>query len=243
MVAGYTLPDIVREAQGSLLLRGTRDADGARVIVKMLRGEHPTTAQIARLRHEHALLATLDLPEVVCPLALVPHGRSVALVLEDLGDVSLESKFRHERPTLLQFLDLSIRMAGAVGAVHRRAVIHKDIKPHHFLLERRPDQAHRLRDRHPAVQRDRGGDQRERAVRDPGLHVAGADRADEPQPRSAYRSVFAGGQLLSAAHRAASVRGERSARARARPHRPRGPVRRRGGAPTSPVSSRTSSAS
>jgi predicted ATPase/serine phosphatase RsbU (regulator of sigma subunit) len=133
-VSGYTLPDIVREAQGSLLLRGTRDADGVRVIVKLLRGEHPTSAQVARLRHEHALLVSLDLPEVVRPLALVPHGRSVALVLEDLGDISLESKFRHERPTLPQFLDVAIRMAGAVGAVHRRAVIHKDIKPHHFLL-------------------------------------------------------------------------------------------------------------
>jgi serine/threonine protein kinase len=80
------------------------------------------------------VLTSLDLPEVVRPLALVAHGRSVALVLEDLGDDSLESRFRHERPTLPQFLDLAIRMAGAVGAVHRRAVIHKDIKPHHFLL-------------------------------------------------------------------------------------------------------------
>jgi predicted ATPase/serine phosphatase RsbU (regulator of sigma subunit) len=133
-VAGYTLPDIVREAQGSLLLRGTRDEDGARVIVKLVRGEHPTAAQIARLRHEHALLASLDLPEVVRPLALTPHGRGVALILEDLGDVSLESKFRHERPTIRQFLEIAIRMAGALGAVHRRAVIHKDIKPHHFLL-------------------------------------------------------------------------------------------------------------
>jgi predicted ATPase/serine phosphatase RsbU (regulator of sigma subunit) len=133
-VAGYTLPDIVREAQGSLLLRGTRDADGARVIVKLVRGEHPTASQIARLRHEHAVLVSLDLPEVVRPLALVPHGRGVALVLEDLGDVSVESKFRHERPTPRQFLELAIRMAGALGAVHRRAVIHKDIKPHHFLV-------------------------------------------------------------------------------------------------------------
>src|SRR5262245_59822140 len=113
-------------------MRGTRDADGARVIAKLLRAEHPSAAQIARLRHEHAVLASLDLPEVVRTLGLVKHGRGLALVLEDLGDVSLESKYRQQRPSLDQFLDVAIRMAGAVAAVHRQAVIHKDIKPQHF---------------------------------------------------------------------------------------------------------------
>ncbi|HXU01126.1 MAG TPA: serine/threonine-protein kinase, partial [Polyangia bacterium] len=124
----------MREAQSASLLRGTRNADGARVIVKLLRAEHPSPAQIARIRHEHTVLASLDAPEVVRTLGLAKHGRGVALVLEDLGDVSLESKYRHERPSLEQFLVIAIQMAGAVAATHRRAVIHKDIKPHHFLV-------------------------------------------------------------------------------------------------------------
>jgi predicted ATPase/serine phosphatase RsbU (regulator of sigma subunit)/tRNA A-37 threonylcarbamoyl transferase component Bud32 len=128
------LTETVREAQSASLLRGTRNADGARVIVKLLRAEHPSPAQIARIRHEHTVLASLDAPEVVRTLGLAKHGRGVALVLEDLGDVSLESKYRHERPSLEQFLVIAIQMAGAVAATHRRAVIHKDIKPHHFLV-------------------------------------------------------------------------------------------------------------
>src|SRR4029079_82248 len=108
-LAGYVLTDMVRETQGARLLRGTRDADGARVIVKLLRAEHPTAAQVARLRHEHAILASLDMPEVVRTFGLVKHGRGVALVLEDLGDVSLDSLFRSERPALERFLDIAIR--------------------------------------------------------------------------------------------------------------------------------------
>jgi predicted ATPase/serine phosphatase RsbU (regulator of sigma subunit) len=132
-VSGYGLVQIVRETQSAVLLRGTRDADGAPVIIKLLRAEHPTAAQLARLRHEHAVLSSLDLPDVVRAYGLVKHGRGLGLVLEDLGDVSLESTFRHQRPSLEQFLDLAIRMAGTVADVHGRAVIHKDIKPHHFL--------------------------------------------------------------------------------------------------------------
>jgi hypothetical protein len=57
---GYTLTDTVRETHGISLMRGTRNADGARVVVKLLRVEHPSAAQIARLRHEHAVLASVQ---------------------------------------------------------------------------------------------------------------------------------------------------------------------------------------
>jgi predicted ATPase len=134
VLPGYTLTDTVRETHGTVLLRGTRNADGARVVVKLLRAEHPTLAQVARLRHEHAVLASVEVPEVVRAIALLKHGRGLALVLEDLGDVSLESMYRQERPSVERFLDVAIRMASAVTAIHRRAIIHKDIKPHHFLV-------------------------------------------------------------------------------------------------------------
>jgi len=133
-LAGYTLTETVRETSSASLLRGLRDLDRLPVVVKLLRAEHPTGAQIARLRHEHALLSGLDLPSVVRTFGLVKHGRGEALVLEDLGDRSVEALFRQRRPTLVEFLDVAIGMAGAVAALHGRAIIHKDIKPHHFLV-------------------------------------------------------------------------------------------------------------
>jgi predicted ATPase/serine phosphatase RsbU (regulator of sigma subunit) len=133
-LAGHTLTETMRDTQSATLLRGTRDIDGTHVVVKLLRAEHPTGAQIARLRHEHALLASLELAGVVRTFGLLKHGRGEALVLEDLGDRSVESSFRDRRPSLREFLDVAIGMSAAVAAIHGRAIIHKDIKPHHFLL-------------------------------------------------------------------------------------------------------------
>jgi predicted ATPase len=133
-LAGYTLTTTVRETQSASLLRGTRDADGTRVVLKLLRAEHPTGAQVARLRHEHALLSSLELPRLVRTFGLVKHGRGEGLVLEDLGDRSVAMLFGDRRPSPAEFLDAAIGMADAVGALHDRAIIHKDIKPHHFLV-------------------------------------------------------------------------------------------------------------
>ena len=88
---------------------------------------------MARLATSTRVLASLDVPEVVRTFGLVKHGRGVALVLEDLGDRSVESSFRDQRPSLTEFLDIAIDMAGALAARPQPRIIHKDINPHHVL--------------------------------------------------------------------------------------------------------------
>src|SRR5690606_40091613 len=45
---------------------------------------------LARLRHEHTILKSLDVPCVARPLGLERYGRGLALVLEDGGEETLE---------------------------------------------------------------------------------------------------------------------------------------------------------
>ena len=69
----------------------------------------------------------------VRPLALTQYqGRSV-LVLEDPGGEPLDRLVR-EPMELGQFLRLGIRLSAAVSGLHRRGVIHKEIKPGNVLV-------------------------------------------------------------------------------------------------------------
>ncbi|WP_437587270.1 AAA family ATPase [Sorangium sp. So ce1000] len=132
----YTLAAGAYEGSETVLFRGYRDADGARVAVKVTGSEFPTARQLGRLRREFAILNHLrDLPGVVRAYALEKCGRGLALVMEDLGACSLHDLLLAQRLDLEAALQIGIAVAATLEALHQRQVIHKDIKPHNIMLE------------------------------------------------------------------------------------------------------------
>ena len=134
-VQGFTIAAKIRENAEAALFRGYRNADGRSVLLKSPRGGRPTPTQLARLRHESSILSWLDVAGVAKGLGIVDLGDSVALVMEYPGDKSLDYLVGPGRLGLATFLRTAIAMAEAVEAVHRRQVIHKDIKPENFFCD------------------------------------------------------------------------------------------------------------
>jgi predicted ATPase/serine phosphatase RsbU (regulator of sigma subunit) len=130
----YTLNTRIRETSYADLYRGRRESDGVPVVVKVLRSERPSPAELARLRHEHAILTSLHLPQVVRAFALEPFGHGLALVLEDAGDVSLDMLIQAGPVPLGRALEIAISIADLLASVHQEDIVHKDIKPHHLFL-------------------------------------------------------------------------------------------------------------
>src|SRR4051812_42392423 len=132
-LSGYTFRSTLVETAAAILYRGQRNSDGRAVVAKVLRSEYPTRADLARLRHEHALLRSMDQDEVVKAFELVKDGNGLVLIMEDVGERSVRT-LTGQRQSIASFLETAIAMAGAIQAIHRHHIIHKDIKPHHFFL-------------------------------------------------------------------------------------------------------------
>jgi PAS domain S-box-containing protein len=111
------------------------DAEGHRhaFIPAVLSGtEHPTLASINRLTHEYELKDCLDSAWALQPLALVRERGRTMLVVEYTGGEPLDRLIR--RPMEIgRFLRLAVALAAALGQLHRRGLIHKDIKPANVL--------------------------------------------------------------------------------------------------------------
>lgn len=134
---GYTLTTETYVGSETAVYRGHRDADGAPVAIKVTSNEYPTGREIARLRREFALLRELDgLPGVVRAYALERCGKRLSLVMEDLGATSLHDLLAERgRLDVETALRTAASLADTLDALHRRGVIHKDIKPRNIIID------------------------------------------------------------------------------------------------------------
>lgn len=133
-LGAYTCTVKIHESQFHEFHRGLRASDGVPVVVKAVRGEYPPAFALARLRHEYHLLTMLDSSRTVRCLGLEKWGNGLALVLEDLGDISLKKVLRCQRRQFLDSLRIAVDLAKAVASVHEKGVLHKAIRPEHFLV-------------------------------------------------------------------------------------------------------------
>ncbi|WNG47057.1 AAA family ATPase [Archangium minus] len=134
LIPGYTLQAPFQETGTNVLYRAVREADGLPVIVKTPRSQHPGPRERARYQREYNILQRLR----GAPGVLVAHGHEVlqerpVLLLEDVGGVALSEQVgRTLEPP--RFFELALSLAATLAEVHRRGVIHKDIKPSNILV-------------------------------------------------------------------------------------------------------------
>lgn len=110
---------------------GTGGADSILVVRPV--ADHPSSAALDRLAHELELKDELDSAWAVRPLELQRENGRTSLVLEDPGGEPLELLLGvpMEVGSVLRF---AVGIAAALGQLHQRGLIHKDLKPAHILV-------------------------------------------------------------------------------------------------------------
>ncbi|XXX80351.1 AAA family ATPase [Sorangium sp. So ce134] len=131
----YTATEKIYEGITSVLYRGHRNADRLPVAVKLLKSEYPDPRDLAKIRHEHAVMKDLRVPGIPVVIEVGKHGNGLALIMEDSGGRSLSDMMRAQRLSLASALRIAASVADIIDSVHQRHVIHKDIKPHNILVD------------------------------------------------------------------------------------------------------------
>ncbi|HEX5750923.1 MAG TPA: AAA family ATPase [Archangium sp.] len=133
MISGYGLREKLFESRHSLIYRAVREADGRLVVLKLVHAEYPTSEQLARSRYEFRMTRQARGEGVIEALALEEFRNGVALVLEDFAGRPLSELLGAGPLELRRFLDMAARLAEALGGVHQRRIIHKDLNPSNIL--------------------------------------------------------------------------------------------------------------
>jgi PAS domain S-box-containing protein len=132
-IAQYAILEKLYESDDVFVYRGYRIWDRLSVILKALRREAATQVRLAQLRHEFDIISKLDAPGVVKTLALEGYDDSLVMVLHDIGGVSLDQILEMSALPIVDFLELAIAVVDAVGLIHSKHIIHKDINPSNII--------------------------------------------------------------------------------------------------------------
>ena len=121
-------------ADGEFVLsRGRRDGDQSPLLVLAPAGDQPAPVSLQRLAHAYALRDALDPAWAARPLALVRHqGRPILLLDDPSGEVLAQLVGQPWEVT--PFLRVAIGLVVALGRLHTRGLIHKDVKPANILV-------------------------------------------------------------------------------------------------------------
>lgn len=133
-IEGFRFNEEIFKNDRTLVHRGIRIADDVEVVIKLSSSAYPTHFELSRLKHEYEVLSQLDIDGVLQTHSLEKHHNGLALILEAFDGQPLSDAITPSGMPLPQFLDLAIKMAKIIDAVHGKGIIHKDINPRNFLL-------------------------------------------------------------------------------------------------------------
>ena len=117
-----------------VMSRSVRDAALRPLLVLTPASAHPVPSSLGRLEHEFGLRGDLDPAWAARPRALEIHHGRPNLLLDDPGG-DLLARLLGSPWDLAPFLRVAIGLAAAVGRLHQRGLVHKDVKPANVLAD------------------------------------------------------------------------------------------------------------
>ena len=141
-IPGYKISAQIYESANSFVYRGIRERDSLRdgyterlpIILKLLKEELPTPAQLLRYQQEYQISQSLNLPGVVKAYSLEKYHNSLAIIFEDFGADSLNLWREQRQINLAEFLPIAIQIVEILGQIHSANIIHKDINPSNIVI-------------------------------------------------------------------------------------------------------------
>ncbi|HYO80893.1 MAG TPA: protein kinase, partial [Bryobacteraceae bacterium] len=130
----YSLEPLREDAEFVLYRAHAKATEAQSVLLLTPTSTRPSPETLQKIEYEYSLRNELDSAWAVRPLALSDRSGRMMLVLEDPGGKTLEGvSFGPMR--MKQFLVFAAGLAAAIGKLHRKKLIHKDVKPANVLAD------------------------------------------------------------------------------------------------------------
>jgi len=133
-LSGYELEPL-RKDQDFVLYRGhSNESNTSSILLLTTLSRLPKPETFKKIEHEYSLKNELERTWAARPMALSQYDERSALILEDPGGMPL-SRLIQGPMEMKQFLHVAVGLANALRELHKRHLVHKDLKPSNILVE------------------------------------------------------------------------------------------------------------
>jgi len=119
----------IYESATSLVYRATLKSQSEPIILKILKGSHPSPSELSRYKQEYEITRSLNNNGIIKAYELQRYENSLVMVLEDFGGESLKFLMAKHQLNLEEILTIAIQATESLAVIHDNNIIHKDINP------------------------------------------------------------------------------------------------------------------
>jgi len=134
ILTGYEILTQIYESFNSEVYKGIRSLDKQPVIIKVLNKEFPSAQELTRYRQEYNTICSLKFEGALKAYGLETYNRTLVLIVEDFGGISLKKRIEEKPLSLKEFLVLAIQIVEYLGNIHAAKIIHKDLNPANIIF-------------------------------------------------------------------------------------------------------------
>ena len=134
-IVGYQILEEIYNGLRTIVYRAVRENDRKPVVIKLLKNPYPDFNELLQFRNQYTITQNINSPIIIKNYSLEVYQNGYALVMEDMGGISLKEYFNNLDITSLQeLLKIAITLCEALDILGRYRIIHKDIKPANILI-------------------------------------------------------------------------------------------------------------
>ncbi|MCV6637603.1 AAA family ATPase [Candidatus Albibeggiatoa sp. nov. NOAA] len=133
-ISNYQIIEKIYESINSIVYRTIHNHDNLPVILKILKNDYPTTAEITRYHQEYSIISDLkDIEGIVNVYGLEKNKNTPVLCIEDFQGESLSYWLKKRIFKLEDQLMLAVIISKNIAHIHQQQIIHKDINPANII--------------------------------------------------------------------------------------------------------------
>ncbi|MBP0018570.1 MAG: AAA family ATPase [Cyanobacteria bacterium SBLK] len=133
-INNYQTCELIYESDRTLVYRGQNENNGQSAVIKLMGNQYPSFNELVQFRNQYVIAKNLEVEGIIKPYTLERYENRYALIMEDVGGISLAEYKNENLLSVRQFLEIAIQLANVLGQLHQNQIIHKDIKPANILI-------------------------------------------------------------------------------------------------------------